>query len=110
MKTMRERPLQVYLRPDQDKALRHLAETENVSIAELVRRGVDRLLAETPPEQDPLIALIGIGQSGFHDISENHDLYLAQLYQKENDSFVSPRKLKSPKRNRSSSRKRTRTV
>ncbi len=78
MKTMRERPIQIYLRPDQDKALRHLAQTENVSIAELVRRGVDKILTEMPPEQDPLLGLIGIGHSGIKDLSERHDYYLVE--------------------------------
>ena len=78
MKTLRERPIQVYLRPDQDRALRQLAEKEKVSIAELVRRGVDRLLKEVPVEEDPAMHLIALGNSGKGDLAERHDYYLAQ--------------------------------
>lgn len=76
---IRERkPLQVYLDPEQDRALRVLAQRQKVSLAELVRRGVDRYLAEAlPPEKDPSLRLIGIGSSGRDDLSIRHDQVLA---------------------------------
>ena len=76
MRTLKERPIQIYLRPDQDRALRQMAEKEKVSIAELVRRGVDRLLTEVPVEQDPAMGIIALGRSNTKDLSVAHDRYL----------------------------------
>ncbi len=109
MKNLREHPLQIYLRPDQDKALRQMAQTEKVSIAELVRRGVDRLLTEVPPEQDPLLKLSGIGTSGIRDLSENHDYYLARIYEEENKAFAQkPMRVREVKRKRPAKRNKIR--
>lgn len=82
MKTLRERPLQIYLRPDQDKALRQLAEREGTSLAELVRRGIDRLLQEIPVEDDPAMRIIALGRSGKKDLSVAHDRYIVQALRK----------------------------
>jgi len=82
MKTMRERPFQIYLRPDQDRALRQLAEKEKVSIAELVRRGVDRVLMDMPLKEDPAMRLIGLGESGKGDLARAHDRYLARAHRR----------------------------
>ena len=78
MKMLHERPLQIYLRPDQDKALRQIAEKEKISLAELVRRGIDRLLLDAPVENDPTMRLIGLGRSGKGDLSVAHDRYVAK--------------------------------
>ncbi len=78
MKTLRERPLQIYLRPDQDKALRQIAEKEKVSLAELVRRGVDRLLVEIPVENDPAMKIIGLGRSRKRNLARDHDRYIVR--------------------------------
>lgn len=72
-------PLQVYLRRDQVAALRILAEQRNVSLAELVRQGVDRLLVETPAEADPLWGIVALGNSGLRNLAEGHDEYLAEV-------------------------------
>ena len=82
MKTLRERPFQIYLRPDQDKALRQLADKEKVSIAELVRRGIDRLLGEIPVENDPAMRIIALGRSNKKDLSTAHDRYIVQALRK----------------------------
>jgi hypothetical protein len=78
MKALAHRPIQVYLRPEQLEALRFLAQRRHVSIAELVRRGVDRLLAEVPLEEDPLWDIVGQFDSGLGDLAERHDEYLAK--------------------------------
>src|SRR5581483_3622537 len=83
MRKLRERPIQIYLRPDQDAALRVLAKQENVAIAELIRRGVDQVLAQVPVEQDPLMGIVGLGSSSKHDLAENHDKYLLEIYKGE---------------------------
>ncbi len=78
MTTLTKQPLQIYLKPAQDQALRALAEREGISLAELIRRSIDKYLAELPPEDDPAMDLIGLGRSGRGDLSTNHDRYLAE--------------------------------
>jgi hypothetical protein len=85
MRKMRERPIQIYLRPDQDAAIRAMAKTENVAIAELVRRGIDQMLTSVPVGQDPTLKLIGIGNSGLGDLAENHDYYIVQAIMAETE-------------------------
>jgi hypothetical protein len=78
MRMMTKKPLQVYLEPSQERALRELAAREHVSLAELIRRSVDRYLAEAiPPEQDPSLGLIGLGHGGPPDLSLRHDELVA---------------------------------
>lgn len=82
MRKLRERPMQVYLRPDQDRALRQLAGNRKVSIAELVREGVDHVISSAP-EEDPLLGIIGLGRSNITDLSERHDYYIVQAIMNE---------------------------
>jgi len=84
MDRTKKKPLQVYLRVDQLDALRAQSRRRGESVAALVRRGVDRLLDEIPPEEDPLLEVIGLYDSGLGDLSEKHDQYLAQLIEEEN--------------------------
>jgi len=83
MATFTKKPIQVYLRPEQLDALRGLSQRRDVAIAELVRQGVDRLLAEVPPEEDPLLDIIGIANSGLGDLAEKHDDYLVSWLREE---------------------------
>jgi hypothetical protein len=78
MAALLKKPIQVYLRPEQLGALRHLARKRKVSVAELVRQGVDRVLADVPPEEDPLWDLVDIAKSGPSDLAEKHDEYIAK--------------------------------
>jgi hypothetical protein len=78
------KPIQVYLRPEQIDSLRSVAVRRKVSIAELVRQGVDRILADVPAEEDPLWNIIGIMDGGPRDLAENHDKYIAELIAQEN--------------------------
>lgn len=84
MPKIAKKPLQVYLRTDQLDALRALAKRRGESMAGLIRVGVDRLLQEVPPEEDPLLEVIGLYDSGIGDLSEKHDEYLAQMIEEEN--------------------------
>jgi hypothetical protein len=84
MAVTHKRPIQVYLRPEQLDALRGLAERRNVSVTELVRQGVDRILAEILPEEDPLLEMIGMVKSGPNDLSEKHDEYLTKWILEDN--------------------------
>ena len=85
MGTLMKKPIQVYLRPEQLDALRSLAQRRNVAVAELVRQGIDRLLAEVPPEEDPLWDIIGLFDSGLGDLAEKHDEYLVEWIRQENE-------------------------
>lgn len=75
--------MQIYLRPDQLDALRSLARRRRIPVAELVRQSVDRLLADVPPEEDPLWDIVGMMNSGFGDLAEKHDDYLDRWRRKE---------------------------
>jgi hypothetical protein len=43
---------QVYIRADQDAALKAVAERDSLTEAELIREGIDLALAKRPPEED----------------------------------------------------------
>jgi hypothetical protein len=78
MAGLTKKPLQIYLQPDQERILRALAERERVSVAELIRRSVDRYVRELlPPDEDPSLGLIGLGHSGRPDLSARHDELVA---------------------------------
>lgn len=83
--TLAMKPIQVYLRQDQIEPLRAEAARRGVSLAELVRQGMDRLLAEVPVEEDPLWKIVGIMDSGMGDLAENHDKYLTEIYARESE-------------------------
>jgi hypothetical protein len=78
-----KKPLQVYLRPEQLEALRALALRRNLPVAELVRQGVDKVLREIPPEEDPLWDIVGLFE-GPGDLAEKHDEYIAKIIHEEN--------------------------
>lgn len=84
MSGLTKRPIQLYLRPDQLDRLRLVAARRNVSIAELVRQGVDRLLDDIPLAEDPLLEIIGLVDAGPTDLAERHDDYLADAVIREN--------------------------
>ena len=84
MSTITMKPIQVHLRPEQIESLRAIAERRKVSMAELIRQGVDRVLEDVPAEEDPLWNIIGIMDSGLNDLAENHDRYLAEMIIQEN--------------------------
>ncbi|MBC8497339.1 MAG: CopG family transcriptional regulator [Anaerolineales bacterium] len=78
---------QIQLTEEQHKFLREKAAEYNVSMAELVRRGVNLLAQQQPkPDRAELIrrakALAGIATDidGATDVSINHDKYLAEIY------------------------------
>jgi hypothetical protein len=85
MAGVKKKPIQIYLREDQVNALRIIAERRDESIAALVREGVDRLLDELPSEEDPLLDIVGLYDSGRGDLAEKHDEYIVQMIQQESD-------------------------
>ena len=84
MAKLSKKPLQVYLRSDQLDALRALAARRGESLAALVREGVDIVLREVPPEEDPLLDLVGLYDSGIGDLAEKHDEHLSEMIKGEN--------------------------
>lgn len=73
---MAKKRTQVYLDPELHARLKARAREEGVSLAELLRRIARAYLQrELPPQAYQ--AIVGLGESGKQDISENHDQYLA---------------------------------
>jgi hypothetical protein len=75
---------QVQLTEEQSRRPKQLAEQDNVSVAELIRRSVDRYLHErqhvAPGERrERLLSVVGIGASGLTDLGESHNRYLAEI-------------------------------
>ncbi len=83
MVEIKKKPLQIYLRDDQVQALRVVAERRGESMAALIREGVDMLLERLPPEEDPLLDILGLYDSGIGDLAEKHDERLAQMIREE---------------------------
>lgn len=72
---------QIQLTEEQSARLREIAEQENVSMAELVRRAVDHWLTVAAPmsiaeRKRRSLAVIGKYHSGVSDFAVNHDTYL----------------------------------
>ena len=78
MRTLKKKPIQIYIEPAQDAALAALAEKQGTSKAELIRESIEKYLSALPLEADPAMGLVGLGSSGKKDVSEKHDRYLAK--------------------------------
>ena len=76
-------PMQIYLREDQIETLRVISKRRGESMAALIREGVDMLMDELPPEEDPLVDIIGLYDSGTDDLAEKHDEYLTRAIKEE---------------------------
>jgi hypothetical protein len=81
--TDKKKPLQIYLREDQLATLKTVAERRGESMAALIREGVDMLLDGLPPEEDPLLDIVGLYDSGSDDLAEKHDEHLVNIVMKE---------------------------
>lgn len=75
---------QIQLTEEQVQALKALAAEQRVSVAELIRRSVDRLTASADLGQETrrqrALAVAGRFRSGCPDLSAEHDEYLAEAY------------------------------
>ena len=78
---------QIQLTEEQSKALKKAAAQRNLSMAELIRQGIDfylRACGTISQEERRQRAIKAAGQfhSGLTDLSEKHDEYLAEVYGK----------------------------
>lgn len=78
---------QIQLTEEQSKTLKTLAAQRGISMAELIRQGIDSYLRSciaTSQEERRQRAIKAAGQfhSGQTDLSEEHDTYLAEVYGK----------------------------
>ncbi len=75
---------QIQLTEAQHEALKRIASARRVSVAELVRQGVDAVISyETAPVTDEerrerALEIMGKGHSGKSDIARRHDEYLGK--------------------------------
>ena len=77
---------QIQLTEKQSAMLREVAAREHLSMAEIIRRGLDQFLQDTlipDPEARKQRALAAAGRfhSGHADTSEEHDRVLAEAYE-----------------------------
>lgn len=73
---------QMQLRDDQVRALKRLAAESGVSMAELIRRAIDRELERDDEDAkwERALSVIGKFRSNAPDVAERHDDYLAEAY------------------------------
>ena len=76
---------QIQLTEEQSRVLKAMALEENVSVAELIRRSIDRYIrsANRPTLDEKrrrALAVVGKFSSDVTDLSTNHDHYLAEAY------------------------------
>jgi hypothetical protein len=78
---------QIQLTEDQAKALKRIAQSQHLSVAELIRRAVDTAIKsssviDVAERHKRAMEIVGKFGSGKRDISKKHDLYLTEAYKK----------------------------
>jgi hypothetical protein len=78
---------QIQITEEQARAVKRIALSRRISVAELIRRAVDHMVKSSPvadPEerQKRAIEVVGKFRSGKHDIAKRHDIYLVDSYRK----------------------------
>ena len=74
---------QIHSTDEQLKKLRRLAEREETSVSDVVRRAVDALIAVTPSRselRERALAATELYASGEHDVAAEHDRHLATAF------------------------------
>ena len=77
---------QIQLTETQARDLKALAKQRRVSMAELIRRGIDQylrnegLVISDEERRRRALSIVGKWDSGLTDISVNHDKYLEEIY------------------------------
>ena len=78
---------QIQITEEQAKAVKRIALSRHVSVAELIRRAVD-IMVKSSAVADPeeklkrAIEIVGKFRSGKQDIAKRHDKYLVDAYRK----------------------------
>ncbi len=82
---MQHQRTQIYLDPSQHAALLQEARRLSISLAGLIRKLVDEHFShkrnaapDAESRRSAALSLIGLGSSGFQDVSVNKDRYLAE--------------------------------
>jgi predicted DNA-binding ribbon-helix-helix protein len=78
---------QIQLTEDQAKALKKIAQSRRLSVAELIRKAVDTIIksstvVDREERHKRAMEIAGKFSSGKRDISKKHDLYLTDAYNK----------------------------
>jgi len=78
---------QIQLTEDQVTMLKKMALVRHTSMSELIRQAVDLLvksgnIIDIEERRERAIAAAGLFHSGVHDLSANHDKYLAEAFNK----------------------------
>jgi predicted NUDIX family phosphoesterase len=79
---------QIQLTDEESLKAKRLAAKNNVSVAELIRRSLDRTLREEvmPPDDKEIrkraIAAVGAFRSDRTDVARRHDAYLSEAFSK----------------------------
>ena len=56
-------------------SLKHIADEEGISVAEIIRRALDKFVAQRQKSKEQL-SIVGIGRSGHKDLSERCEEFL----------------------------------
>lgn len=76
---MKNSPLQVYLEDNIRNKIKLLAKRRKITQSQLVREYLYRCLNEDLSDDDPGLAIIGIGSGKRSDTALNHDQYLVAV-------------------------------
>jgi hypothetical protein len=75
---------QIQLQEDQLRRVRELAHREGISISEVIRRAVERVLEEGERERrwqkERALSAVGRFASGLREVSREHDRYLEEAF------------------------------
>lgn len=76
---------QIQLTEAQWETLRRLSDEKGVSVAEIIRRSLDRTLRSTAQDTEDarlvrVMTVIGKYRSGLGDVARDHDRYLDEAY------------------------------
>ena len=78
---------QIQLTENQAKALKKIAQSRRLSVAELIRKAVDMIIKSSPvvdreERRKRAMEIVGKFSSVKRDISKRHDVYLTDVYNK----------------------------
>jgi len=77
---------QIQLTREQFEAVKRMAASRNISSAEVIRQAIEALVKsrrvlDEGQKRSRALKAAGAFRSGTHDVSKNHDAYLAEAYE-----------------------------